>query len=125
MFGVFDEVKKESAPPAELDGVILESLESKWKAENISRFRKPMRWIAGIAASLLMLVFVSQYVDNQPVEIVDTYKDEKKAYKATKNVLKFVSKSMNAEAGKLSRLSKINENLSHVKNLKKISKIKK
>ena len=126
MFGVFDKVKKESTPPADLEQEILSSLEAKWKADSVSRFSQPIRWIAGIAASFLLVFFVSQNVVNQPVtnKVADTYQDEKKAYKATKNVLKFVSKAMNAEAGKLTKLSQINENFSHMKNLKNLSKIK-
>ena len=126
MFGVFEKVREKSAPPEDLNEEIMSSLESKWKGENVSRFGQPLRWIAGIAASFLLALFVWQNTGNQVIspKLVDTYQDEKKAYQATKDVLKLVSKTMKAESGKLSKLSKINENLSHVKKLKKLSKVK-
>ena len=127
MFDVFEKVGESSKPPADLEEAIMDSLETKWRQEDAARFRQPIRWIGGIAASLLLAFFVFQGLEYQPVKpkLVDTYQDEERAYKATKNVLKFVSQSMNAKAGNLSKLSKINENLTHMNNLKKISKINK
>jgi len=122
VFGIFDDRKKESNPPFSLDEDIMEAIDSKIKEGHISRFRQPIKWAMTAAASLLFVFFISQQFDNQPVKMVDTYKDEKKAYKATKKVLGFVSGKLNAEALKLKELSAINDNLSHINELRKLDK---
>lgn len=122
IFGVFDKMNKESEPPASLDSDILEAIDAKRKSRPIRWIRQPIRWVTAAAACLFFAFFISQQFDIQEVKIVDTYKDEKKAYKATKRVLGFVSGKLNAEALKLKELSAINENLSHLDNLKKMDK---
>ena len=122
IFGVFTEMKKESNPPASLNSDILDAIDAKNNSRSIRWLRQPMRRATAAAACLFFAFFVSQQFDSQDVKIVDTYKDEKKAYKATKKVLGFVSGKLNAEALKLKELSAINENLSHINNLKKIDK---
>jgi len=122
IFGFFDESKKKGIPPSSLNGDIMEAIDLKRKEGKVFSFRQPIRWAMATAASLLFVFYISQQTDRQPVKLVDTYKDEKKAYKATKKVLGFVSGKLNAEALKLKELSAINDNLSHVVDLKKLDK---
>jgi len=122
IFGFFDESRKNANPPSSLNEDIMEAIDLKRKEGKVFSFRQPIRWAMAAAASLLFVFYISQRVDRQSVKMVDTYKDEKKAYKATKKVLGFVSGKLNAEALKLKELSAINDNLSHIDNLKKLDK---
>ncbi len=122
IFGVFTEMKKESNPPVSLNSDIMDAIDAKKTMRPIRWISQPMRWATAAAACLFFAFFISQQFGSQEVKIVDTYKDEKKAYKATKRVLGFVSGKLNAEALKLKELSAINENLSHLDNLRKMDK---
>jgi hypothetical protein len=81
--------------------------------------RQRIFWMAGIAASILILVgvfFKSNFYTNK---IEDTFSDPEIAYHETKKILQFVSSKLNKGTENLDQMNKFDNSLASLKNVDK------
>jgi len=123
MFRFFTEDHKESAPPFDTEAQLKTVIESEWKKETRTRFRRVLAW-AGSAAAVLLLSFgLFNYLDKPKAPVKDTYTDSRLAYIETKRALMQVSKAMNRNTAKLKYLSKVDESFKHMEKVAEIDRV--
>jgi len=120
MFNAYSAMRKESQPEEGMNDELLNLIEEKWQHETTHKFRETLKWTLSAAAGLTLLIGTYLMYYNSSKKINDTYLNEQEAYLATKQVLFYVSETMNAEYPKLSGISYINKGLSSMENLSRI-----
>lgn len=131
LFTFFDSSANEELPDQEFDDKILKAISEDKTIPISSRIKKSVYIIAGIAASIIILIgLYFQFGLNQP-SFEDTYDDPLLAYAETKKVLLMVSGKLNSGTNELQKVSEFNKGLSELdristfetgmKNLEKIS----
>ena len=120
MFESYKKIKKESEPNSELNNEIVNLIDHKWEESAKKRLQNIIRFSISAAAGILVILSVNFYFNQKPGNIQDTFTDEQEAYEATKEVLMYISNTMNSESAKLSGLTKINENFKSIDKLKKL-----
>lgn len=118
----FKEIKEETQPNQKLEEELVDLIEHQWTKYTKSRFKRTVIGAVGIAASLLIGFFIYNNKEVKSIQTVDTYANEEEAYQATKQVLSFISGTMNKELSPLSTLNQFNTKLKTLDQLSKINK---
>jgi hypothetical protein len=105
-------------------------VENKWITEIRNKYYSVIKWASSIAAILILSVGIIIFNNKEkPAVMADTYTNPEAAYLKTKQVLVFISKTMNSNTHGLkylsdadkslktcNKLSKINETFNSIKN---------
>lgn len=123
LFEHFEQQKKEADPPEGLQADLLALVENKWKASVQQKLRYSLKW-AVTAAACLAIVFISYdlLTPDTPKSMPAPSAEEQQAFLKTKQVLSYVSETINAERSKLSGLTYINKGFSSLHDLSLIDK---
>jgi len=123
LFRYFANAGQVAASPFDMRNELNAALESEWKKETGSRFRRIFLWV-GSAAAVIALSFGIYKYQNKPGPIVkDTFTDPRLAYIETKRALLLVSRTMNRHTANLKYLAKIDESFKHASKIAEIDKV--
>ncbi len=122
LFESYQKIKIESNPDHKLNNELIGLIEQKWEKSTKGKFRKVIKWSMSAAASIAVMLSIYFYYNQKPMLIQDTFTDQQQAYEATKQVLTYISVTMNSESVKLAGLAQINENFKSIDKLKNIDK---
>jgi len=131
LFTFFDSSANEELPDMDFDDKILKAISDDKIIPISHRRNRSIYMIAGIAASIIILIgLFFQFGLNKP-SYEDTFDDPLLAYAETKKVLLMVSGNLNSGTNELQKVSEFNEGLNELskisnfetgmKNLEKIS----
>jgi len=88
------------------------------RLSKIFDLRRPwIYWMAGVAASVLIMVAIFVKFDPFPGKISDTYENPEVAYEQAKKVLLFVSNQMNKGTKNLHQIDKFEKGLKDVQSI--------
>ncbi|MBN1952188.1 MAG: hypothetical protein JW801_13390 [Bacteroidales bacterium] len=118
IFRTYSEKYRDAEPPENLEAEMLELINGKWRSDNRHRFSRSLKWAMGAAAALLILLIAYNRLSPTTTEkLALPTKNEQQAFTTTKNVLTYVSQTINTERSKLESLSSINKGLSSLNEL--------
>jgi hypothetical protein len=108
--------------PAGFEKELMQVIEDEWESESKLRLGTTLKWAGSVAAILIITFAVLLYNGREkPVVIADTYSNPEAAYIKTKQVLVFISKTMNKNSNGLKYLSDANKSINRCKKLNKIN----
>ncbi|WP_010136994.1 hypothetical protein [Ochrovirga pacifica] len=118
MFSSYNQQEEELVVPSSLEtdtiSVISEQSDKKVKI-------RKLLWIpTTIAASWLLFMMFYKQPEKETLILAEIFNKEQEAYNTTKETLFYVSKVMNSELGKISRLDKMEQHLSPLSYLDRI-----
>ena len=120
LFATFSQMKEESGADKSLNTEISEMIDRHEHKQN--RPVSILRWVSAAAAALLILAVINFMNSGKTGKARDTFTDQEQAYDATKQVLSYISQTINSEGLKLSEMQLINESMSALNELSIIDK---
>jgi len=118
IFSSLEQQRNESDPPEELEAELTEMINKKWMSTVRNRFRTSLKWSLAAAAGLaIILISYQQLNRTTPENIPSPTREEQEAFSKTKQVLTYLSGTMNAECSKLDRLNTINKGFASLNDL--------
>jgi hypothetical protein len=122
LFESYKKIRTESEPHSNLNDELINLIDQKWQESTKGKFKSAVKWSMSVAASIVIMFSVYFYYNQKPNTMQDTFADEQQAYTATKQVLTYISETMDSESVKLAGLTQINENFKSIDRLKNLDK---
>ncbi|MCD4698099.1 MAG: hypothetical protein K8S16_17880 [Bacteroidales bacterium] len=117
MFGFFELTKKETIGNPDFDQTVLNRISELKKSEQPRFYVRYLYPIAGIAASILLIIGLYFFTFDSFTPL-GTYEDPEIAYAETKKILLNVSGNLNSGIDPLSNIKEINKGMNELQNIK-------
>jgi len=114
-FRFIDEEKQKNLSDATFDDRCMELIEKETKKTPLFDLRRPwIYWVAGVAATALILIAVFVKFDPLPGRIADTYDDPETAYVEARKILLYVSSKLDQGTSRLEPVNVMDKGLSEL-----------